>query len=128
MNKGVMHRRPRGEAEDTRKRTPPVRLGRRILMHLRRWKRMDNGTAEYVCHYDGRPVQKLRRSWRQAVVKAGLEGKVTPHSLRRTRATWLMQAGVPIWEAAGSLGMTTKVLEEIYGMHSPDWQKNASEV
>lgn len=128
LRRGVLHRRPAGEAEDARKRTPPVRLGRKILTHLRRWKRIDDGKAEYVCHYDGKPVQKLRRSWRQAVVRAGLKGKLTPHSLRHTRATWLMQAGIPIWEAAGSLGMTVETLNKVYGHHHPDWQKRASEV
>lgn len=129
MNKGVMRRRATGETEDARKRTPPVRLGRRIMAHLRRWKRQDEGIAEHVCHLDGRPVAELRRSWPAAVKKAGLASTgVTPHCLRRTRATWLMQAGIDIWEAAGHLGMTTRMLEEVYGMHHPDWQKKASEV
>lgn len=123
-----MHRRPRGEAEDKRKRTPPVRLGRRILAHLRRWARLD-GVAEHICHLDGRRVAELRRSWPKAVKAAGLAGTgVTPHCLRRTRATWLMQAGIDVWEAAGSLGMTVQMLTEVYGIHHPDWQKNASEV
>lgn len=128
MNNGIMRRRPVGEAEDTRKRTPPVRLGRRILAHLRRWARQDAGKLEHVCHLDGRPVAELRRSWPKAVKAAGLTGKVTPHCLRRTRATWLMQAGVDNWEAAGHLGMTPRMLEEVYGQHHPDWQKKASEV
>lgn len=128
MNKGVMRRRPAGEAEDARKKTPPVRLGRRILAHLRRWARQDAGVAAHVCHYDGKPIAKLRRSWPQAVKAAGLAGKVTPHCLRHTRATWLMQAGVAIWEAAGSLGMTPEMLSKVYGHHHPDWQKKASEV
>ncbi len=98
------------------------------MAHLRRWKRIDGAAIEYVCHYNGRPVQKLRRSWRQAVAKAGLDGKVTPHSLRHTRATWLMHAGIDLWEAAGSLGMTVEMLSKVYGHHHPDWQKKASEV
>ena len=39
-----------------------------------------------------------------------------------------MQAGVSLWEAAGSLGMTVETLERVYGTHHPDWQKNAAEV
>ncbi len=141
MSKGVMHRRQAGEAEDKRKRTPPVRLGRRILAHLRRWARLDAAQCstmqqsaaqcskvDYVCHYDGRPIAKLRRSWPQAVKAAELTGKVTPHCLRHTRATWLMQAGIDIWEAAGSLGMTPETLSKTYGHHHPDYQRKASEV
>jgi integrase len=81
-----------------------------------------------VCHYEGKPVGKLRRSWDTAREAAGLDDKVIPHSLRHTRATWLMQAAVDPWQAAGSLGMSLKVLEQTYGHHHPDWQKDAAEV
>jgi integrase len=122
-----MYRRATGEAEDARKRTPPVKLGNRILSHLRRWRRLDPAEVRYLCHYDGVAVTKLRRSFPGAVKRAGLS-KVTPHTLRHTRATWLMQAGVPIWEAAGHLGMTVETLQRVYGHHHPDWQRRAAEV
>lgn len=105
-----------------------MRLGRRILAHLRRWKRIDGPLVTHVIHYDGQPIKSVKRSWAQAVKRAGLSDDVTPHCLRRTRATWLMQAGVDMWEAAGHLGMTTTMLERVYGKHHPDWQKKASEV
>lgn len=124
---GVMSRRSAGEIEDARKRAPRVRLGRRILAHLRRWRRLDPTFSRFVCHYDGKAVAKLRRSFPAAAQRAGLDD-VTPHTLRHTRATWLMQEGVPIWEAAGALGMTVETLERVYGHHHPDWQKRAAEV
>lgn len=127
LARGVMSRRAAGEPEDARKRSPPVRLGKRILTHLRRWKRLDGQSGVYVCHYNGAPVAKLRRSFPAAVRKAELSG-ITPHTLRHTRATWLMQAGVDMWEAAGHLGMSVEVLTTVYGHHHPDWQKRAAEV
>jgi integrase len=39
--RGVMHRRAPGTSESKQKKTPPVRLGRKILAHLRRWRRLD---------------------------------------------------------------------------------------
>jgi len=128
VQRGVMHRRPSGDAE-TKKRRPPVRLNRSILAHLRRWHRMDAprpGTR--VVTYNGAPVVKLRRSWDGARERAELDKAVTPHTLRHTRATWLMQAGVSPWEAAGSLGMSVEMLEMTYGHHHPDWQKAAAAV
>jgi integrase len=125
---GTMHRRAPGTTENVQKRTPPVKVGRRILAHLRRWRRLDGGINGFVVHYDGKRIQKMRRSWRTAVKAAGLGADVTPHVLRHTRATWLMRAGVDMWEAAGSLGMSVEMLSRIYGHHHPDFQKKASEV
>lgn len=123
---GTMLRRDPRESEDARKRTPPVRMGSRLLRLMRRWQKKDGGTG-HVIHYNGQPVTRLQRTWRKAVKAAKLEG-VTPHTLRHTRATWLMQAGIPIWEAAGALGMTPDILQSTYGKHHPDYQKNAAEV
>lgn len=125
LKRGIMRRRAPGEAE-TKKRTPPVRIGSALLRLLRRWKKKDAG-IKYVCHYDGQKVTKLRRSWATACKVAKLKG-VSPHILRHTRATWLMQAGVGIHEAAGHLGMSPETLTRVYAKHSPEYQRTASEV
>jgi hypothetical protein len=49
---------------------------------------------------------------------------VTPH--RHTAATWLMQRGVPVWEAAGFLGMSAEMLLGTYGHHQPDFLNGAA--
>jgi len=46
--------------------------------------------------------------------------------LRHMAATWLMQNGVEIWEAAGFLGMSEQILRNVYGHHHPDFQKKAA--
>jgi integrase len=127
LNRGVLHRRPRGQVEQATKQTPPVKLGRRILSHLRRWRRLDPPGVANVCHYGGRAIHRLSMTWPAACQRAGLIG-VTPHTLRHTRATWLMQAGVDIWQASGALGMSPAMLARTYGHHSPEWQKEAAEV
>jgi hypothetical protein len=40
--------------------------------------------------------------------------------------TWLMQAGCDRYEAAGLLGMSVAMLEDVYGHHHPDFQKRAA--
>lgn len=128
LETGLMRRIALGEVQDKRKRAPVVRLGKRILAHLRRWRRLDGEDDRYLCHYNGARVRKMRRSWRAARERAKLDKSVTPHSLRHTRATWLMQAGIDVWEAAGHLGMTPETLQQVYGKHHPDYQKRAAEV
>lgn len=147
LRRGVMHRRGEG-ATETSKRQPPVRLGRRITAHLSRWKRIDDGARDaaseeagepvathlHVVNYMGRGVGSVRTAWDMAIDNAWLQPEVTgqppitPHVLRHTRATWMMFAGIDIWEAAGALGMSAKTLDKVYGHHHPDFQKNAAEV
>jgi integrase len=130
--RGVLTRiRPEEAVGASKKRAPPVRLGRKIIAHLTRWRAFDMAQKpppRYLCHYDGRPVDDPHGSWETAIRKAGLPG-VTRHTLRHTRATHLMQSGrVSIWEAAGNLGMTTRTLERVYGHHHPDHQGDAPDV
>lgn len=127
LETGIMQRKERGAAQ-TKKRSPPVRLGTRVLSHLRRWKRLDGGHAGYVVHFRGRPIKRPIRSWDRIRDLAGLPAYVVPHILRHSRATHMLKAGVPIWEAANALGMSVQVMAAVYGHHAPDWQKDAANV
>jgi integrase len=82
--------------------------------------------TETIVHWEGQPIQKLRRSWDTACRLAGLEG-VTPHVLRHSSATWLMQKRVDAWQVAGFLGMSLITLNRTYGHHHPEWQEDAAE-
>jgi integrase len=127
LDRGLMYRRAPGAVDAGNKRSPPVRLGRKIIGHLKRWKRIDGDRCPWVVHYDGAPVDDPHTSWARAVTKAGLPG-VTPHVLRHTRATWLMHAGIDPWKAAGSLGMSLRTLLRVYGHHHHDHHGGAEDV
>jgi integrase len=127
LKHGLMSRRAPGTSEAANKRAPKVKLGRRILAHLKRWKRLDGKNAKFVCHYNGQRITKLRRSFSGAVKAAKLKG-VSPHILRHTRATWLMKKGIAPFEAAGHRGMSVETLMRVYGHHHPDFQRSAAEV
>jgi len=121
LTSGTLHRSGTAERE-TNKRKPPVRIHARLLPHLRRWHRIDSKRKiTHVVHYLGEPIGKLRRAW--ASVGGGDDG---PHICRHTAATWLMQGGVDLYEAAGYLGMTPDTLWDTYGHHHPDYQEAAS--
>jgi lipopolysaccharide/colanic/teichoic acid biosynthesis glycosyltransferase len=89
------------------------------------WVRRGVVTSHFV-EWHGAPVKSVKTGFRHAVELAGLWGKVTPHTLRHTAATWLMQAGVPIWQAAGYLGMSAQMIERTYGHHHPDYMRGAA--
>jgi hypothetical protein len=75
-----------------------------------------------------REAGRSRRSRRAsgAIRLAGLSGTVTPHALRHTAATWLMHRGQRLREAAGFLGMSPEVLQQVYGDHHPDDLQSAA--
>jgi hypothetical protein len=95
------------------------------MRHMRRWVRLCIA-KDYFVEWNGKPVQSIKVGYKRSVALAGLIGKITPHTLRHTAATWLMQAGVPIWEAAGFLGMSPAMVEQIYGHHHPAHMRGAA--
>jgi hypothetical protein len=61
---------------------------------------------EFFVEWNGRPITtSVKTGFASAVEGAKIE-HATPHTLRHTAATWLMQNGVEIREAAGFLGMS----------------------
>jgi integrase len=125
LEQGVFYRRAIGRRQ-TKKRQPPVKLPPRLLAHMRRWERL--GLArQSVVEWNGKTVRSVRKGFEAAVRAAGLSADVTPHVLRHTCATWLMQQGVNLWDAAGFLGMTVQQLEQGYGHHHPEYQEQAVE-
>ncbi|MFD2248876.1 integrase [Pseudochelatococcus lubricantis] len=136
LEAGVMHRRGT-EDRETNKRRPPLRIPVRLIGHMRRWHAIDakgieqpNGsrsTVTHIIHQAGGPLESQRRAWEWTRAKAGLGRDVVPHVLRHTCATWLMQGGADLWEAAGYLGMSPDMLWQVYGHHHPDFQRGLAE-
>lgn len=138
LERGWIFRRGRREPDQPTKRRPMHRIPRRLLAHLRRWRRQDDALnverarrglapVETVLHHGGRGLRgRVRTGYEGIVADAGLPERVTPHWQRHTCATWLMEADVPIRRAAQYLGMTARTLEKVYGHLRPDHQSDIS--
>jgi integrase len=113
------------DARRTNKRRARIPIPTGLLAHLRRARRRGTDIG-FVIHDDGARLGDVKRGFASACRHAGLDG-VSPHVLRHTCATWLMQAGVPMWEATGFLGMTRETLERVYGHHHPDHLREAAD-
>ena len=150
LDRGVFFRRP-ADMVETNKRQPPVRVPDRLLTHMRRWattevriKTKGRGKSktigrmvaqDYIVEWEGGPIRSIRKAFRSACEVAGLgwrdgggnfQTDVTPHTLRHTAATWLMQNGVELSKAADFCGMTEAVLRKHYYHNHPDFQADAA--
>jgi integrase len=60
---------------------------------LERWARLGISRSHFV-EWNGKPVLSVKTGFASGLRLAGLDltiGNVTPHTLRHTAATWLMQ-------------------------------------
>lgn len=108
----------------TKKRRGLVPIPPRLLPHLKRARRRGSDLGP-VLHLSGRPLKDVAAGFAGACQRAGLSG-VTPHTLRHTAATWLMQGGVDAWQVAGFLSMSLATLTRVYGHHHPDFMQDAA--
>ena len=106
-----------GEAE-TNKRRGRIPIPPQLIPRLRR-ARLRGSDLGPVLHISGRPIQNVKKGFAAACRRAGLEG-VTPHTLRHTAASWLLQNGGSIEEGARYLGMSERTFRNTYGHHSPE--------
>jgi integrase len=122
LDNEILFRRP-ARATRTKKRQPPVRIHRRLLAHLRAWRREDlaNGITS-VIHFGGRPITHCRQSWVTVRKLAGSTRQDGPHVLRHTSCTWFMQAGADVAHISGFLGVSVPMLLAVYGHHHPQFQ------
>ena len=110
--------------EITNKKRGKVRIPDRLLPHLIRAKRRGSDIG-YVIHENGKRIGDIKKGFAAACARAGLD-EVSPHTLRHTAATWLMKAGVPIWEASQFLAMSEETLIRVYAHHHPDFTATAA--
>ena len=105
---------PPERAKLTKKRNPAIPLPSGLLSHLARIRK---GGRRYVLEWGGHPVgRSVGQTMTDIAAEIGL-GKVTPHVLRHTAATWIMRAGADMYKAGRYLGMTPRTLDSVYGHH-----------
>ncbi len=76
-------------------------------------------------------TREMYHALRNAIIAAGLEtegpNRVSPHTIRHTRATHMLMEGRPLYVVAGWLGDSTDMVIKVYGHHCPDYMREAVE-
>jgi len=86
----------------------------------------EGAETDHVIEWAGQPVKSIKRAFRAAVIRAGLDKAVTPHVLRHTAASWMAEAGIPMSEIAAVLGhRDSRTTERVYARYSPEYLQRA---
>lgn len=113
------------DMDASRKRRANVPMNRRARAYLKVLHKAR--TCDHVIEYGGHRVLSVKKGFRAAVDRAGLEG-VTPHILRHTAASWMAMARVEMLDISKYLGHSDmSVTIKRYAKVHPDFLKGASE-
>jgi integrase len=82
------------------------------------------GKSGRVVEWDGKPVKSVRKAYGRACRMAGL-ADAHRHDLRRTAASWALQAGTSFEEVAIMLGDSIEITRRHYAMFAPDYLRGA---
>lgn len=122
LDEGVWYRQPSGKKR-TKKRMPPQPIPAPLLSHMRRWKK--NGQT-FIVEFQGEPIARPDKAYRQIVADLKLGDDVVIHTLRHTAITHGLQRGMSPWDATGYFGISMEVLMETYGHHCPTHLRDAA--
>lgn len=83
-------------------------------------------TTQWVVEYRGGQVASIKTGFRAACRRAHLRG-VTPHIMRHTAVTWMVQAGLPFQKIGHYAAMSADMVEKRYGHASLDYMREAAD-
>ncbi len=85
-------------------------------------ERAGGGPAEQVFARNGSPIDRwvVTHEFKECVRRAGLSEALHFHSLRHTFASWLVQAGTPIYSVQKLLGHSDIKVTEVYAHLQPE--------
>jgi integrase len=112
-----------GDTKNGKKRTIP--LNDDAIAALQRRKAVS--TNEFVFSTEQGHLTDVKRSFATACRRAGIED-VTPHILRHTAASWMVIAGIPLYEVSKLLGHSSMAVTSRYAHLAPGNLRSAVDV
>jgi len=75
----------------------------------------------YAIEFHGNRLKSIKRAFRRARERAGLDNDVIPYTIRHTMASEFRHRGVPMWDVAGMLGHKIGGPINAYAKYAPDY-------
>lgn len=110
---------------ETKKKRGQCAIPSRLLPHLWRARKLEFDIGHIIL-WEGKPVADIKTAFNNAVDRVYLKN-VSPHTLKHTAATWLMQSGKDPFKISDFLATSVPTLLKHYGHHNPDHQFEIAE-
>ena len=88
---------------------------KKVLIEARRRMDATYSGCSWVCQREGKQVREIKKSWRRACRRVGLEGRLI-HDFRRTAVRNMVRAGVPEIVAMAISGHRTRSVFDRYNI------------
>lgn len=80
----------------------------------------ENRKTDYVIEYKGKPIKRIERSLSTASKQAGINFKLTPHILKHTAITHMLNEGVPIEDVSDYTQTSITTISKTYGHYTQE--------
>jgi integrase len=121
LEKGLIDFRDPDQPE-TKKRRPHAPANDRLIRLLRAVYKVRQG--DHVIMHRGKPIGLIRKSFMDVARAVKLKG-VSPHTLKHTSITWMLQNKITPWQVAGITATSVDTIIRIYGHHVQDDLRSA---
>jgi integrase len=75
---------------------------------------------EYVITYRGQPIADVKKGFREVLAEAKIRKQVTPHSMKHTAITLMLQRGIDPETVSIWTNTSLKTINGVYSHHIPD--------
>ncbi len=78
--------------------------------------------SEYVITYRGEPIDDIKAGFRNVLEEAKIKKRVTPHNMKHTAITLMLQRGIDPDTVSRWTNTSLKTIYKVYSHHIPDHQ------
>jgi len=84
-----------------------------FLKLLTKWYKEDKGEG-FIVHYNGRPIKKFLKAWKNALKRAGIKRRIRPYDLRHNFITQALERGADMKALSEIVGSKPETIMKFY--------------
>lgn len=125
LDKGTIDFRRSDKVENKKRRGVCV-IPRKLLVVLKAFHK--NQQIGPVINFNGKPIGNIVTAFNKAVKASGLSKHITPHTIKHSGVSYLLNSGAPIWKVSKFTETSVETLSRTYGHADTTTQEEVARV